>query len=229
VPETIGEGVRMLRRGGILFELGHLVKTKSAEIDPLAVCRNEIEILGKYMPEGNKHLYSVLLVNMHYRTRPSMSYQQEGYQRGPLHVGETKITFRGYTWNREQIEKYKLMRAQEDFELMGMVDGSVKAAMDALGEELEKYLAEAGDTLWAHEKDSSKKPPPRRPTVMGPFGSIFKGFGELFGAGGPPRPKSAKKAKIDLSGEKARARSYAKKSTFVTYKNFKKAHKMLHW
>jgi len=48
VPETIGEGVEMLRRGGKLFELGHLVRTGPASIDPLLVCRNEIEILGNY-------------------------------------------------------------------------------------------------------------------------------------------------------------------------------------
>ena len=48
VPETIGEGVKMLRRGGKLFEMGHLFKTGPARIDPLTVCRNEIEILGHY-------------------------------------------------------------------------------------------------------------------------------------------------------------------------------------
>ena len=48
VPETIGEGVGMLRRGGKLFEVGHLFKTRPAQIDPQTVCRNEIEILGHY-------------------------------------------------------------------------------------------------------------------------------------------------------------------------------------
>jgi L-iditol 2-dehydrogenase len=48
VPSCIGEGIRMLRRGGTFFEMGHLVKTAPAEIDPLKVCRDELEIFGNY-------------------------------------------------------------------------------------------------------------------------------------------------------------------------------------
>lgn len=54
VPETIGEGTRMLRRGGQLFEMGHLLKTRPAEIDPLLICRNELQIIGNYAyPSSN--------------------------------------------------------------------------------------------------------------------------------------------------------------------------------
>lgn len=48
VPDVIGEAVQMLRRGGILFDMGHASKTRPAEIDPHAVCRNEITIAGSY-------------------------------------------------------------------------------------------------------------------------------------------------------------------------------------
>jgi len=48
VPQVIGEGIQLLRRGGTLFEVGHLANVGMAEIDPLIVCRNELEILGHY-------------------------------------------------------------------------------------------------------------------------------------------------------------------------------------
>lgn len=48
VPETIGEGVQMLRRGGTLYEVGHLLKSKDATIDPNKICRDEISIIGNY-------------------------------------------------------------------------------------------------------------------------------------------------------------------------------------
>lgn len=48
VPEVIGEAVMLLRRGGILYEMGHASRTRPATIDPLAVCRNEITIAGSY-------------------------------------------------------------------------------------------------------------------------------------------------------------------------------------
>jgi len=54
VPSLIGEGVYALRRGGKLYEVGHLLKTENACIDPFYICRNEIEILGNYAyPSSN--------------------------------------------------------------------------------------------------------------------------------------------------------------------------------
>ena len=38
----------MLRRGGKLYEMGHLLKSEPAHIDPNLICRNEIEIIGNY-------------------------------------------------------------------------------------------------------------------------------------------------------------------------------------
>jgi len=127
----------------------------------------EIELLCMTKPAGNKHVYGVILNTFEYRTRPSLSYQQEGYQRGPIHVGETKIYWRAYTWTKEEIEAYLDMRQEDDFDLMAMVDNSVRDAMDALGEELRKYLKEAGEKHpragipkpQEEEKISEVKPP----------------------------------------------------------------------
>lgn len=48
VPQVIGQALQVLRRGGMLFETGHLANVGLAEIDPQIVCRNELEILGYY-------------------------------------------------------------------------------------------------------------------------------------------------------------------------------------
>ena len=188
----------------------------------------EIEFLAKYLPEGNKDVYAVLLTHFRYRTKPSMSFQQEGYQRGPLHVGETKITFRGYTWTNEQIENYKKLREQEDFELIGVIDGSLKAAMDALGEEFEKYLKESGEKVPEGKEKIVKKP-----TLFTPFTSVFKGFGELFGVRKLPKKEKPKGKPKDmefkLGKEREKAEDMAKDALYATYKSFKKAHRFLTW
>jgi len=56
VPETIDEGIQMLRRGGKLFEMGHLLKAKPAAIRADLICRNEIEIIGNYAYPSSKCL-----------------------------------------------------------------------------------------------------------------------------------------------------------------------------
>ena len=59
VPETIAEGVEMLRRGGMLFEMGHLLKARPAAVPVHIVCRNEIEIVGHYgYPSSNCLAYA---------------------------------------------------------------------------------------------------------------------------------------------------------------------------
>ena len=189
----------------------------------------EIEFLAKYLPDNNKEIYSVFLAHFRYRTRPTMSYQQEGYQRGPLHVGETKVTLRAYTWTNKEIENYKKLREEEDFELIGTIDKSLKSAMDALGEEFQKYLKEAGEELPDEEKEKDVK----KPTIFSPFASTFKGFGELLGIGKPVKEsediEKPKKKEFRLEGEMDRAKKMAKNAVWVTYKNYKKSHKLMSW
>lgn len=112
----------------------------------------EIEILAKKLPTNfrlgrqiltNEKYYSVIILHFSYRSTPQMAYNQE-YNRGPLHIGKTDLTLRAYAWDDKKIEKYREMKDEEDFELLSIVDGSVKAALEALGDELQRYLHEAG-------------------------------------------------------------------------------------
>lgn len=179
----------------------------------------EIEILGKWMPEGNKEYYGCVLLHFDYRTRPTLSYQQEGYQRGPIHVGETRITWRLYSWSDEDIDNYKAMKAQEDFDLLSVVDSSVKAAMDALGEDLMNYLREAGEAIPIKGEGPKKELPKPR----------------FFGLLSPKRPQKQKKPKpkkkdmFKAKIEQANAIKGVRGLMWISYKNFKKAHGMVTW
>jgi len=178
----------------------------------------EIEILAIKQKVSGHH--PCILANFEYTTKPTLSYQQE-YQRGPIHVGCTRITYRAYAWTKEQIEAYKKMRDEEDFELLGLVDRSVKAAMEALGEELEKYLEEAGETFEKKEVKETNKV--KQEGLFAPFTYIFKN---------PAKKPVKKKKKVDpykLKKEIKAAIKEVKSTMWLSYKNFKKAHRMLAW
>ncbi|MFH1848935.1 MAG: hypothetical protein ABH879_01990, partial [archaeon] len=197
----------------------------------------EIEILAKKLPtkldihkepKTNKHVYTITLVNFDYRTRPSMGFQQEGYQKGPLHVGKLDITFRAYAWTKEVVEKYLKMKEKEDFELLIEIDASIKVAMEALGGELEKYLEEAGEIFQYKIKDKPKATAkPKRPGSLDPFISVFRGLGEVLGSLAPDRADKVEKHTI--SKERKTAEDQAKRLAWYLYKDFKKAHKMYTW
>ena len=186
----------------------------------------EIEIMA-IKPQGS--INQCILLHYLFRTRPEMSYSQE-YQRGPLHLGRVEIDFRAYAWSDKQIENYKKMRTQEDFQLLGVIDGSVKAALESLGDELMRYLKEAGEEF--EEIKQPSKPDIKR---AGPFLSLFEGFAELFTSFKMSKgsKKSGKKiTQTDLMRSaltKKSAQDTVKRTMWSIYHDFKKQHDMLSW
>lgn len=196
---------------------------------------------GKYFVH-NKHIHSVVIISFRYRVKPSMNYQSE-YQRGPLHVGQSDVSLRAYTWDKKTIDKYIQMREKEDMELLGSIDGSVKAAMESLGEELERYLKEAGDDTsdfqgskkvdMEKEHEKKKKEALRR---SDPFVGLIFGFKELLfdplagsigkkkDENGNPLPNRAL-----IINETEIAKKNVVRATWQVYKNFKKGNGMLAW
>jgi len=189
----------------------------------------EVELLAR-KPVGKVN--QCLLVSYLFRTRPELNYQQEGYQRGPIHLGRIEIDLRIYAWTNKEIENYKKMRDQEDFQLLGIIDGAVKAAMEALGDELMRYLREAGEEI--APKTLGKKTEIKKPSALSPYLSVFKGFSELFGAAKRPKaqPKPKKPSKTDimkLQLAKTSAENATKTTAWRIYHHFKKHHNMLNW
>lgn len=201
----------------------------------------EIEVMAKRKADGP--YWAVILVSILYRTRPAMSYQQEGYQRGPIHVGKVDIKMRAYSWTQQQMENYRKMREDEDFEVLKAVDASVKAAMEALGDELEEYLKQAGEEDVEFEKEPEKQGMVQMAkSAADPFTSIVMGFGEIFGAfvgytPGQKKPskdmkKEKKMSKQDLyqlSLDRQVGEKLARTHMWRLYKIYKKAHRMLSW
>jgi hypothetical protein len=207
-----------------LRHVQRLQMRKGFESDPEIVSAFEtslvdIEFLSA-RPFGNYN--SVILATFHYRTRPSLKFVQEGYQRGPIHVGKVTIHLRGYTWTNEQIKAYVDMKDAEDFELLRTVSGSVQAAMDALGHELKSYLDEAAS---AHKKKEQKGLSSEASETL--TQKLFKDFINPKKKKKEKKPKQKDKEKA--AGERGAARGDLKFKLFLVYKNFKKAHGMIQW
>jgi hypothetical protein len=201
----------------------------------------EVEILAY---NKNQKVSPCIMVTFKYFVKPSLSYQQpESYQRGPIHVGKVDISMRSYGWTQEEIELYKKYREKEEMELLGIIDASLKAAMDALSEDLEKYLAEAGEEefkkkltekdikdtrtglqKWLNVRTVENK---QETNFLEPITAVFAGFGEIIGAFMPETVVS-KGAKIDSSRSKDAANDASGKM-WPLLKNYKKAHLLLTW
>jgi len=167
-----------------------------------------------------------ILASFRYRTRAEMKVVQEGYQRGPVHIGKFEMQLRTYVWDEEQVKAYKALKQEESMVLMGNVSEAVQKAMESLSKELYAYLEEArGETSKAEEK----KEKPREKSLMEKF------LGDFY----TPKSKqpavkrqSRKELREDaIKDEKAKAAAlgHAKALSWVHYKNFKKAHRMLAW
>ena len=191
----------------------------------------EIEILAKRFPfdditgkTKNKEYKSCILINFNYITKPDMKFVSEGYQRGPIHIGNVDIKMRSYAWTEKDIENYKKYRDKEDMELLGVVDPSISAAMEALGEEFENYLKEAGEEL------GKKEEKPKQDSIFEPFTSVFRGFKEIGTSfTGTKDASKHQLSKVQKEREKDRAASQATANIWVIYKNFRKAHGMMAW
>ncbi|MGV8169300.1 MAG: hypothetical protein ACP5N3_04560 [Candidatus Nanoarchaeia archaeon] len=193
----------------------------------------EVEVLA-YQPRKDGAPCPVVLMTYYFTTRPILQYSQE-YNRGPVHVGRGVWTTRAYGWTMEQINQYVAMRDREDRELLGLVDDQLKSAMEMLGDDLDKYLKEAEETLEDEKKSNvpSEKeklaPVQSGGTVYDPFISIFKGFGEMgkaFSIASFFQKSSSGGVDPSKAGKEAGA---AAKHMWQVYKNYKKAHRLLSW
>lgn len=192
----------------------------------------EIEVLGRNLPAGNKETYACLLLNFEYETRPQLQFQAEGYQRGPIHVGTTRITWRSYAWTLDQIKNYKAMRERMDFEALADIDTSLRAVMESLGDDLMAYINEVSIELNLPKEDKEKE----KKADFEPFKEIGKQVKGIFDfdIGKTLKDiipkKDEKKSKEDkMKKETGKAKGTAKFLTFLHYNIFKKANGLLSW
>lgn len=216
----------------------------------------DIEILASRIPEKNKEYYSCALLTFEYTTRPSMEYTDPTrYHRGPIHVGETKITWRSYAWTKEQIENFIALKERNDFESLGNIDDSIRSVIQAIGDELWQFLKDAEEEIPVTEQEvaelagrtgfsksdvekflkrkSFEDKKEKKEALIAPFIDIGKGFKELFssfktqGLGIKEKPDKSVVAKKEA--EKASAKKEATKLLWLHYKLFKKVHGFPTW
>lgn len=217
---------------------------------------SKFEVESLCTKKGGGHV-PVVLINCQYLTFPERSgptYQYSGFQ----HAGSVTVTLRGYGWTPEQIENYKNMREEQAMEILGDIDAGFQSAMDALEEEIDKYLKEAGEEMKQStpaaklrrlekalkemqedkdKKDKKKKKSDDSPDFFDPFrdiGGAFLDIGKMF----VPREvfsvfksedKDAKKKAAAAAAAKGKAEGFAAVAIKATYVNYRKAHKMVTW
>ena len=197
----------------------------------------EMEILA-YNKDYKKYL-PCIFVKFKFIAIPQMAYQEE-FQRGAIHTGRTEIDFEGYVLTKDQIEEYKKKLEDEDLELLA----SINEAIEALGEQLKKYLIEAGEKFgmkkeeedkrsllakWLFPKKKKKeKPEIEYTSPFEPIFALFRGFGELFGF--LRFSTGEKKYKIEkFAPERDKAKKEAQEGTLLIYDVFKKYHGLYTW
>jgi hypothetical protein len=196
-------------------------------INSFETSMTEIEILARKPASGD--FQSVILATFNFRTKPTMQYRQD-FQQGPIHVGRVQFELRAYGWTAAQIDAYKRMKQEEEIDLLDIVDASLKDAMDSFGEEIIRYLEEAGEEFDKPKEEKKSTALNKHPAYSGaaePVTALFKGFAEIFGALLPFGTKKKEKSKgYDYDASKKVAEA-AEKPMFIAYKNFKKSHGML--
>ena len=195
----------------------------------------DVEILGRTEPKevtksGTKiNMYGCVLATFHYRTRPELKVVQEGYNRGPVHIGKMDMQLRGYVWTEEELRNYLKVKDKEMWLLLGDLTGTVVGAMNALGDELDKYLVEARQQKKGEKKEEKKDGGKKQKSFMESF------LGEFYQApekSSGPVKKSARdawKESKDLDAARGGLAGGVRGVAWNTYNNFKKAHRMITW
>ncbi|MBI2112682.1 hypothetical protein HYT52_04060 [Candidatus Woesearchaeota archaeon] len=188
----------------------------------------DVEILAmrEIKVAGDIKGYESVLATFNYRTRPEMKVVQEGYQRGPVHIGKLEMNLRCYNWLKEDVDNYVKLKEKESFMLMGDVSASVQEAMEALGTELSKYLAEAKGQVSKLEDEAKTE---GQEVKRGFFSDIFPSKPKAHGA----EKKLSKKEQTELdkkiSDFKKSKKGHNVSHAWNGYHTFKKHFNLISW
>lgn len=153
---------------------------------------------------------------------PQMLFQSE-YQRGPIHVGHTIIIIEGLVTTKKDLEKYINATQEEDIELLS----SLFDVMDAMRDDLKKYLEEAGEKFNPFDVKKEEKKPE---TALEPFKAAFSGLKDLFSIFSFNSKVSGSDVPISRQeddDEKGAAMGLAKAKAHQAYYVFKKSQKFV--
>ena len=202
----------------------HFDESKFTSPDLVAAFENSLVDIEFMAHPPLKKINPCIVAHFQFRTRPVMAYQQEGYQRGAQHLGKMQLDLRGYVWSKQEIDNYLELKQAQDFELMKVISASVRAAMEALGDELEQYLKIAGED----EPFTKTVPEGSKLSVKEKLEKPTNLFTSIFTRKGKPKKHVTK---LSLKDEKAagKADKRVKTAIYLLFKDFKKGHQMISW
>lgn len=190
------------------------------DIEFLAMDPVDIKVKGEKVEQG----YHCCLVTFNYRTRPELKVIQDGYQRGPVHIGKLDMYFRVYNWTQQELENYKKFKEKETLALLEGVSTSVQDAMQSLGDELEKYIAQAkGLDFEEKTKDQNGIDTQKKPIIEKLFGDFYTPKKNK------PKKRSYKDREKLVAINNFKNEPGKKFNVWVYYRSFKKAHRMVMW
>ncbi len=145
--------------------------------------------------------------------------------------GKVKMIFKPYVFTKAQLDKLK---ALEEDEILQFAEGVTKESLDAMHEDLKKYLEEKPEA----KKEEFEIPlfKPIKDIVSGmiePFKGIAEGIKFLTApskkAGGKAEKKPSALEKHQLERLKEAAKEKAEKACWNVFEKYKKTYKMITW
>ena len=105
-----------------------------------------------------EHIFPVIIVKFHYRTRPVMAYQGQDYSKGAIQLGRIECNMKGYTVTKKEYDDYLENKDLSTMELLRAVDESMAAFLsdDNSKKDFEAYLAEARNEKIKDENPKKK-------------------------------------------------------------------------
>jgi hypothetical protein len=194
----------------------------------------EIELLACREPSKVGKYIAVSDVEFTFRTNPEMMYDQQMQYRKPSHTGRVEMKVMARAMTTDQILAYRVSKEVEDFELLGSISKSIEDSIQGLGDDLKKYLKEAGEEKFPEDavvkvKEEKGKLLPG----LEPFTAIFSGFKELgeslFGFSKWNLESGKKDSEYSSKTELDAAKAKATGDAFKIFWIFKKSHLMITW
>ncbi len=179
------------------------------EIQPSAVHKSfeGLELDRKY--------YALIEVAMNFRSVPSAVSGQGG--RHYVHGGRTEITINAFGVDSLELEAVESRELYEDLEL---IDSYIGTTLTQIHEDIEKFTKD--------QPKEEKKETKQRKKIKMPFGSVIKGFREIYSpikeTFGIKKKKGPSFIYKDLEDT---TKKQAESTAFILYNVYKKTHGMI--
>ncbi len=138
---------------GKAYQLLQTSESSISDIEIVAKAK-DIDAVTEY-----KHVFPIIMIKFHHRTRPVMAYQGHEYSKGAIQLGRIECEIEGYAVTQTEYEDYLKAKEGEVLEILSSVDKSMSVFLSDKNskEDFEAYLAEARNKNEESKTDEKKK------------------------------------------------------------------------